>query len=131
MAKQFSMGQVHSIVTPHQSGHSNRKIAELLSVNREMVARYLAKRAADPANPDHRVECQEQWVFSGMAEQKNAAQEKTTPGRLSSGRGSEKILPPWPGYPLLGCSRAKPDSVSPDISTLVRPSSSHQEPPHE
>ena len=29
------------------------------------------------------------------------------------GPGRADILPPWPGYPLLGCSPAEPNSVSP------------------
>jgi hypothetical protein len=29
------------------------------------------------------------------------------------GSGRADILPPWPGYPLLGCSPAEPNSVSP------------------
>lgn len=58
MAKQLSMGQIDSIVSLHNSGHSNRKIAELLGVNRETVAKYVAQAAqsvADPAKPDRRV----------------------------------------------------------------------------
>jgi hypothetical protein len=35
---------------------------------------------------------------------------------------------PRSGYPLPGCTSAEPDSVSPDGSTLVPPSSQHQEP---
>ena len=55
MAKQLSMGQVHSILTLHQSGHSNRKIAKLLGVHRETVAKYLTEGEAEPAKPDHLV----------------------------------------------------------------------------
>lgn len=58
MAKQLSMGQKNSIVALHNSGHSNRKIAKLLGVNRDTVAKYVAQAsqdAADPAKPDHRV----------------------------------------------------------------------------
>jgi transposase len=46
-------------------------------------------------------------------------------------QGSAEVLPLRPGYPLPGCTSAEPDSVSPDISTLVRPPSLNQEPPHE
>ena len=42
-------------------------------------------------------------------------------------RGSADTLPPRPGYPSPGCTSAEPDSVSPDNSTLVPPSSFHQE----
>ena len=54
MARRLSMGQIKSILTLHASGHSNRAIAELLGINRETVARYLANARADPAKPDHR-----------------------------------------------------------------------------
>ncbi len=37
MAKQLSMCQIQSIITLHRSGHSNRKIAELLGIHRETV----------------------------------------------------------------------------------------------
>jgi transposase len=58
MAKQLSMGQISSILTLHQSGHSNRKIAKLLGIHRETVAKYVAREEAGqavPAKPDHRV----------------------------------------------------------------------------
>lgn len=58
MAKELSMGQKISIIALHKSGHSNRKIAKLLGVNRDTVAKYVAQAAkadADPAKPDHRV----------------------------------------------------------------------------
>lgn len=44
-----------------------------------------------------------------MARQKNG--DKRGPGASPSLRA---ILPPWPSYPLLGCSSALPNSVSPD-----------------
>ena len=49
----FSVGQINSILTLHQSGHPNRRIAELLGVHRETVAKYLADQPV-PAKPDHR-----------------------------------------------------------------------------
>jgi transposase len=42
-------------------------------------------------------------------------------------RGSADTLPSRPGYPLPGCTSAEPGSVSPDNSTVVPPSSLHQE----
>ena len=57
MARQLSMGQINSILTLHQSGHSNRKIAQLLGVHRETVAKYVERSQAGqgvPAKPDHR-----------------------------------------------------------------------------
>ena len=48
MANQLKMAKVHSILTLHQQGHSYRRIAELLGVNRETVARYV-QQASKPA----------------------------------------------------------------------------------
>jgi len=55
MAKQLSMGQIQSIITLHRSGHSNRRIAELLGIHRETVAKHLDSTAEVPAKPDPRV----------------------------------------------------------------------------
>ena len=58
MASRLTMAKQTTIQTLHQSGHSNRKIAELVGVHRETVGKYVA--AADqsgdsiPAKPDHR-----------------------------------------------------------------------------
>ena len=63
---------------------------------------------------------------SGEAQQKSLA----TPSPASQGPGSENtvdLLPSRPGYPSSGCSSAEPDSVSPDSSSVVPPSSFHQE----
>ncbi len=46
-------------------------------------------------------------------------------------QGSSVRSPPRPGYPLPGCTSAEPDSVSPDDSTVVPPSSFDQEHPDE
>ena len=62
MAKQLSMGQISSILTLHRTGHSNRKIAKLLGVHRETVAKYLAhdqpteSGQSKPAKLDPRVQ---------------------------------------------------------------------------
>jgi transposase len=45
-------------------------------------------------------------------------------------QGSRDIHPPWPGYPSSGCSPAEPDSVSPDIVTVVHVSSPVSETSH-
>jgi hypothetical protein len=45
-------------------------------------------------------------IFASSAEFKGS-------GRRSAG-ASGTFFPPWPGYPLPGCSPAEPDSVSPD-----------------
>jgi len=57
---------------------------------------------------------------------------KKEPEPGDSGRAD--ILPPWPGYPLLGCSPAEPNSVSPgkNYSTpqVARwPNRAHDSPP--
>jgi transposase len=44
--------------------------------------------------------------------------------------GSADLLPPRSGYPSPGCTSAEPRSVSPDISSVVPPSSFHQEQSH-
>jgi len=56
-----------------------------------------------------------------------AAQEKCLSAPSPAGAGHADLSPPRPGYPLPGCTSAEPDSVSPDNSTLVPPSSFHQE----
>lgn len=57
--------------------------------------------------------------------------ESKNPGQSDSGQGPADRLPPRPGYPLPGCSSAGPDSVSPDVSNVVPPSSFLQEFDHE
>lgn len=47
------------------------------------------------------------------------------PGHLQEPTAEQS--PPRPGYPSSGCTSAEPDSVSPGNSTIVPPSSSHQE----
>jgi hypothetical protein len=44
--------------------------------------------------------------------QANTLQVKKKPGAATP-QAPRVILPPWPGYPLLGCSAALPNSVSP------------------
>jgi len=48
MANRLTMAKISAIRTLHQSGHSNRKIAELLGVHRETVGRYV--RPAESEN---------------------------------------------------------------------------------
>jgi len=48
MANQLSMAKINAIQALHQSGHSNRKIARLLGVDRETVGKYVA--AQNPPN---------------------------------------------------------------------------------
>lgn len=51
MANRLSMALIHSIWTLHQSGHSNRKIAQLLGVDRDTVAKYIRQRQNPPNAP--------------------------------------------------------------------------------
>ena len=41
MANRLKMAQVNAIVTLHQSKHSNRRISQLLGVERETVGKYV------------------------------------------------------------------------------------------
>lgn len=64
------------------------------------------------------------------AQQKSlAAPSPASPGPTS--QGSMEPPPSGSGYPSPGCSSAEPDSVSPANSSVVPPSSFHQEKPHE
>lgn len=49
MANQLSMARVNSIETLHKSGYSNRKIAELLGIDRGSVGKYV-KQLQNPPN---------------------------------------------------------------------------------
>jgi transposase len=59
-----------------------------------------------------------------------AAQDNSPAGLNPQGRDAPSKRP-RSGYPSPGCSSAEPDSVSPDCSTVVPPTSFHQEPSHE
>ena len=58
------------------------------------------------------------------------AQERRSPGS-NHHQGLRDVHPPRPGYPSSSCTSAELDSVSPDNSTLVPPSTFCQEPHHE
>ena len=45
MSNQKSMAEIHSIEALHASGHSNREIARLLSIDRGTVNKYVARLA--------------------------------------------------------------------------------------
>ena len=51
MSNRLSMSKIHSIETLHQSGHSNREIARLLSVDRGTVNAYV-RRLKSQNRPD-------------------------------------------------------------------------------
>jgi DNA-binding CsgD family transcriptional regulator len=50
MANRLSMAIVNAILSLHQSGHSNRRIAKLLGVDRETVGKYLGQGSEDLSN---------------------------------------------------------------------------------
>jgi transposase len=50
MANRLSMAKVNAILSLHQSGHSNRRIAKLLGVDRETVSKYVGLAAKNPPN---------------------------------------------------------------------------------
>ena len=56
MSNRLSMSKIHSIETLHQSGHSNREIARLLSVDRGTVNAYVrrlqSQNRPDPLTPE-------------------------------------------------------------------------------
>jgi hypothetical protein len=52
-------------------------------------------------------------VFKASAGQKNDVGETKKASEQQRSEAQRNILPPWLGYPLLGCSPAEPDSVSP------------------
>ena len=47
MANQLSMAEIQTILTLHKTGHSYRRIAALLGVNRETVAKYVKQVASE------------------------------------------------------------------------------------
>ena len=53
MSNHLEMAMIHSIMTLHQRGWSQRRIARELDIDRETVARHLlsAKAASDGSNP--------------------------------------------------------------------------------
>ena len=54
MANRLSMADVNAIQTLHQSGHSLRRIAELLGVDRQTVGKYVAAQNPPNAPPGPR-----------------------------------------------------------------------------
>src|SRR3954454_5766833 len=50
MANRLSMAKVNAILSLHQSGHSNRRIAKLLGVDRETVSKYVGLAVENPPN---------------------------------------------------------------------------------
>jgi transposase len=79
---------------------------------------------------DSRSSMSEGFTRHGRAEAGSGSAQTKSLAALAP-QGSAEVLPLRPGYPSSGCTSAEPDSVSPDSSRLIPPSSSHQEPPHE
>ena len=46
MSNRLSMAAIHSIETPHRSGHCNREIVRLLGVDRGAVNKYIRRLQA-------------------------------------------------------------------------------------
>lgn len=55
MARRLKMAQQTTILTLHESGHSNREISRLTGIHRETVAKYVSDDDSKPAKPDPRV----------------------------------------------------------------------------
>ena len=51
MANRLSMAKVNAILSLHQSGHSNRRIAALLGIDRETVDKYMEAAENQPNAP--------------------------------------------------------------------------------
>src|SRR4029078_10984404 len=51
MANRLTMAKVNAILSLHQSGHSNRRIAKLLGVDRETVGKYVEAAENQPNAP--------------------------------------------------------------------------------
>jgi hypothetical protein len=67
MANRLSMAKVNAILSLHQSGHSNRRIAELLDVDRETVGKYVNQAAENPPNaPTGSGEAVPAWLDAGV-----------------------------------------------------------------
>ncbi len=67
------------------------------------------------------------WTEECSAQSAPRAHEKRPVDRAGDPQGAAEIPPPRSGYPLLGCSSAEPNSVSPDSSSVVRDSFPSQE----
>lgn len=66
MANRLSMAKVNAILSLHQSGHSNRRIAKLLGVDRETVGKYVEAAENQPNAPTGSVESPDTIPASGL-----------------------------------------------------------------
>jgi transposase len=76
---------------------------------------------------DSRSSMSEGFFRHGRTKASGEAQQKSPATPSPASQGFTDLLPSRPGYPSSGCSSAEPDSVSPDSSSVVPPSSFHQE----
>ena len=105
MSNRLSMSKIHSIETLHQSGHSNREIARLLSVDRRTVNAYVRRlkgqNRPDPQNPEAGV--------SDSAPQAEIQNRSGTDRRLVAQTGSsdpvvnQPVIPPVRSGPRSLC----------------------------
>ena len=68
MANRLKMAEINAIHTLHQSGYSGRKIAELLDVHRDTVAKYVAElqnRSNAPTGSDDQKEASDSTIRPG------------------------------------------------------------------
>jgi len=66
MANRLSMAKVNAILSLHQSGHSNRRIAKLLGVDRETVGKYVEAAENQPNAPPDSAESPATIPVSGL-----------------------------------------------------------------
>lgn len=66
MANRLSMAKVNAILSLHQSGHSNRRIAKLLGVDRETVGKYVEAAENQPNAPTGSAESPATIPVSGL-----------------------------------------------------------------
>ena len=76
---------------------------------------------------DSRSSLSEGFLRHGRTKASEEAQQKSLAMPSPASPGLTDLLPSRPGYPSSGCSSAEPDSVSPDSSSVVPTSLSHQE----
>jgi transposase len=73
MANRLSMAKVNAILSLHRSGHSNRRIAKLLGVDRETVGKYVEAAENQPSAPIGSAKSPESLVKLGADEKAVAA----------------------------------------------------------
>lgn len=120
MANRLSMAEIEAILTLHKIRHSNREISHLLEVDRGTVGKYvaLAEFQNQPNAPTGKIVCRG-TITNRFFQELQGKRTKKRP-RTATSRACGFILPPWPDYPLLGCSSAEPNSVSSGNVKLIQ-----------